>query len=476
MWEQIRANRRRSMFLVSGLLITLIAIGFSAGVLLLGPRGGSLGVLIAVGIWAVQLGIYYFAAETVLLSGMNAREIEKSYSPRLFNIVEEMQLAAGLQYMPRIYLIETDAPNAFAMGRKPESCAIAVTTGLLYRLNRDELQGVIAHEIGHLKNRDVQFITLAGVMLGTVVILQEIMWQSFRFGFGRSRSRSSSRGSDSGSAAQLQIIIFVAALLIMILGPLLARMLYYACSRSREYLADASSAQYTRYPEGLASALQKISVYGSGFVVNKAVAPMFIVNPLSAADEETENIFSTHPATAKRVKILRAMSGAGITDYEQAYEQALGRSIIGATTLHQAKPVPARQPSGEGPIEERQDARETIRRLSGYVQVKCSCGMQMELPDLYERDEVRCIRCGAKLAVPSAAERYREHFQKEQARQGGAALQPLSYTRQGHRWESFKCSCGSAVQLSPAFSGTHTLCPKCGRQIDIVEPAGIASS
>ena len=175
MWEQIRANRRRSFILIWGMFLILAVLGWGLGAGIGGPQYGPIGVMVAAGIFLVQLLIYMAGAESVLLAGTGARELTRDDSPRLFNIVEEMKIASGLEHMPRIYLIDDPAPNAFAIGRKPEKAAIGVTSGLMYRLNRDELQGVIAHEIGHIKNMDVQFITLAAVTFGTIVIMADLV-------------------------------------------------------------------------------------------------------------------------------------------------------------------------------------------------------------------------------------------------------------------------------------------------------------
>jgi heat shock protein HtpX len=177
MWEQILANRRRSAVLIVGMAVILVLIGFTGGELI-APDAGVVGLLLALLIWGGMLIAYFTSAEDILMHGVYAKELKREDSPQLFNVVDEMRLASGLDFMPRIYLIDDPAPNAFAIGRKPETSAIAVTTGLMYRLSRDELQGVIAHEMGHLKNRDVQFMTLAAVMLGTIVILSEIVSRS----------------------------------------------------------------------------------------------------------------------------------------------------------------------------------------------------------------------------------------------------------------------------------------------------------
>jgi heat shock protein HtpX len=313
----------------------------------------------------------------------------------LVNIVEEMQLAAGLPALPRIYLIDDPAPNAFAMGTRPDNWAVAVTTGLLHRLNRDELQGVIAHEIGHLKNRDVQFMTQAAVMLGSIIILSEIVWRSMRHG-GRSRRRDDSRG---GGGGQAQLIFFLVAILFAILGPLVAQLLYFSCSRKREYLADASGALYTRYPEGLAAALEKIA--GSRTVpafAGKAIAPLFIVNPLAAAGQSA-SLFATHPPTTERVRILRGMTGASFAAYEEAYRTATGKGILGAETLRTAEPAPLRAAGPTGPVTPSRDIRDLNYRTHGYRQLRCSCGMEINVPPGYEATTIRCVRCRTPIPV-----------------------------------------------------------------------------
>ena len=214
MWEQIAANRRRSAVLITTMAAVLLSLGYLAGEAI-APGAGLIGLTAAFIIWLIQMGLYFGAAESVLLAGSGAHEIQKDDSPRLFNVVEEMVLASGLGYTPRIYLIDDPAPNAFAIGRKPGSSAVAVTTGLLHRLNRDELQGVIAHEIGHLKNQDVKFMTLAAVMLGSIVMLSEIFLRSLRFG-GRSSRRSESRGG--GGQAQLILLVIAIAFAILEIG------------------------------------------------------------------------------------------------------------------------------------------------------------------------------------------------------------------------------------------------------------------
>lgn len=455
MWEQIQANRRRSIALITAMAVVLVVMGYLAGELIAGPGFGPVGLIGAVAIWAGMILTYFTDGESLLLHGANARELERADSPQLFNVVEEMQLASGLTGLPRVYLIDDPSPNAFAFGRKPDEAGVAVTTGLLYRLNRDELQGVIGHELGHLKNRDPQFLTLAAVMLGSIALLSQIIWNTMRFG-GRGRSRSRERGG----GGQLQLILLVVCLIFAVLGPLMAQLLYFACSRKREYLADASSAQFTRYPEGLASALEKISQANIPVsFANNVNAPMFIVNPLAASDE-TSTVFSTHPPLADRVRILRSMTGASLADYDQAFHRSLGGNAIGAQSLRGAPAQTIRTASNAGPILTRQDTRQTSQRQAGYLQATCSCGLQTSVPEGYERNDIRCVRCGSILPVPTVSP-------LPSGGEGQGEVPPLAYARTSHGWESFRCACGRTIQLSPSFSAPHIQCTNCGRQIQI---------
>jgi heat shock protein HtpX len=459
MWEQIQANRRRSAALITVMAAVLVIVGFTGGELIAGPDAGFFGVLVAFIIWGAMMLAYFTSAEDILMHGAYARELKREDSPQLFNVVDEMKLASGLGFTPRIYLIDDPAPNAFAVGRKPENSAIAVTTGLMYRLNRDELQGVIAHEVGHLKNRDVQFMTLAAVMLGSIVILSEIVGRSLWFG-GRGRSRSDSRGG-----GQAQVIIVIVGLVFAILGPVMAQLLYFACSRKREYLADASGAQFTRYPEGLASALEKISqAHVPLTFASQATAPMFIINPLSADGDEPDSVFASHPPTRERIRILRSMTGASFSDYEAAYRRAKGGSLIGAKTLQSAPQESIRTASNEGPIQTRPDAHQLAHRSFGYLRLRCNCGLEISVPEGYEQNTIRCIRCGSVLPIPTA-----ESAQTPPASKQAPVppLIPLQYQRTRTGWESFRCTCGRTIQISPAFAAPQVRCSGCGRMIEI---------
>lgn len=303
MWEAIAANKRRSAWLIFFLALILAAMGGSIGLLMGGSQQtAAFGIFAGLCVWGVLLLINMAGGESVLLSSANAREVSHEQAPQLYNIVEEMRISAALPATPRVFIIDTPVPNAFAVGLKPERACVAVTSGLLERLNRDELQGVIAHELGHISNRDTLFMTLAGVTLGAIVLLADAGMRMMFWGGGRRRSS----GKNGGPAMAVMMVV---AIVLAILAPIIARLLYFACSRQREYLADASAAQYTRYPAALANALQKISTQQDPkkIPVNRVVAPMYAINPLAAAG--SFNIFGTHPPTAERIRRLMEMQG-----------------------------------------------------------------------------------------------------------------------------------------------------------------------
>jgi heat shock protein HtpX len=325
MWEQIRSNQIRSVVLVIGMGALLVVLGYFLGLYFFDSAIG--GLIIAIAIWLIMSLVGYFQGDSLLLTMSKAKKIKRDDHPRLYNIVEEMKIASGLENMPDIYIIDDQALNAFATGRNSKRASVAITSGLLEKLNRDELQGVIAHEISHIKNRDVLLMAMCSVLLGTIVILA---WYGSRFLFFGGMGRSG-RGSGRGGGGVAQIIILVAALVFMILAPIMARFVYLAISRRREYLADASAALYTRYPEGLASALGKLGEStGQLQSANQATAPMYIVNPFRKKGLKASDLSSTHPPISERIRILRAMSGASFGDYDQAYRQVHrgGKGII----------------------------------------------------------------------------------------------------------------------------------------------------
>jgi heat shock protein HtpX len=393
MWEQIRSNQTRSTVLVIGMGILLLLIGYLLGIIFFDNAIG--GLVIAFIVWGIMSLIAYYQGDSILLGMAKARKISHDDHPRLYNIVEEMKIASGLEKVPDIYIIDDPAPNAFAVGRNPDKAAVAITSGLLQKLNRDELQGVIGHEIGHIKNRDVLLMAISAVLLGTIVILA---WYASRFmifgGMGRSR-----RSSSSGGSAQL--IILVVAIVLMILAPIMAQLIYFAISRKREYMADASSALYTRYPEGLASALEKIAASTTQLKsANQATAPMYIMNPFRKEGRAASNLTSTHPPISERIRILRSMAGASLADYEQVYQKVhgTGKGVLPASALALSHPASLRAAGAEATEENKTErARSTsdlMWRLGNYKAITCDCGTKLKIPPRFKEPTVRCPHCG----------------------------------------------------------------------------------
>ena len=265
-------------------------------------------VRVAVGAAAVAFVLTllsYYGGSSVLLSMSRAREVRKQDDPQLFNVVEELCIAGGMP-MPRIYLIDDTAMNAFATGRDPRHAAVAVTIGLRGKLNRDELQGVIGHELSHVRHHDILFATLVAVLVGTLVILCDVFLRSVGWGaYGRSRRGRDGRGG--GGAAML--ILLLIGVLLAIIAPILAKIIEMAISRQREFLADAGSVELTRNPEGLARALAKISEDPEVLeVANRATAPLYIIHPIKRFEDRAESIFDTHPPVRERVRRLMELA------------------------------------------------------------------------------------------------------------------------------------------------------------------------
>ncbi len=290
-YEEIAANKRKSFVLIFLFIFFLAFLGWIFGEAY-GVGGGGILLALLVALFFSFLTFYY--GDRMVLGLSQARPVDRKKNPYLANVIEGLALAAGIP-TPKAYIIEDTAPNAFATGRNPTNSSIAVTTGLLEKLNRLELEGVIAHEMSHIKNYDIRYATLVTILVGTVALLSDWMRRSF---FYRGRRR---RGTGGG-------IIILIALLLAILAPVVAQLIRLAISRQREYLADANGALLTRYPEGLASALEKISKDTEPLeVANKATAHLYIINPLLQHRGNLNSLFSTHPPVEERIRRLRAM-------------------------------------------------------------------------------------------------------------------------------------------------------------------------
>ncbi|MEA2005093.1 MAG: zinc metalloprotease HtpX [Acidobacteriota bacterium] len=297
MYEQIASNKRKSFFLVAFFLCLIFLLAWFFGQLTdLGIHGLILAVVIAV---AMTAGGYY-SSDKIVLAISRAKPVEKQDYPYLYNVVEGLAIAAGIP-KPRCYIIDDTAPNAFASGRNPENSVIVVTKGLLEKLNRVELEGVIAHEMSHIKNYDVLVQTVAVVMVGVVALLSDWILRSFLWGGGRRRGKT--RGKGSASA-----VIILVGLILAALSPVAAQLIQLAVSRKREFLADANGAFLTRYPPGLASALRKLAADKEPLeVANKATAHLYIVNTLKDEKGRMNRLFSTHPPIEERIAALEKM-------------------------------------------------------------------------------------------------------------------------------------------------------------------------
>jgi heat shock protein HtpX len=403
MWELIRVNKRNSIVLLAVMAACLVGLGAALGGGFAGQDGLIGGMVVAVAVWAVLALISLTSGDQILLASSQAVAITPEVHPQLFNVVEELKIAAGLPVLPKIYLINDPSLNAFATGRSPKSASVAITAGLLARLNRDELQGVMAHEISHIVNRDILFITLAGIMLGSIALLSRLFLQSTMYGSMGSRRRFSSR--DSQGSGQGQIIFVVIAILAAILAPILVQLFYFALSRKREYLADAGAVRLTRYPEGLASALEKISGNTAPLATaNDVTAPMYIDTPFRGA--KASSLLSTHPPIDERIRILRSMSqGAALKDYAQAYRQTIGSdSGLPLSAQKDSETVGIRAASSdrsavEGGRTAQRQMGDVVRKANGFAFVPCACGVTLKVPPNFAAPQVDCPRCGTTLAV-----------------------------------------------------------------------------
>lgn len=397
MWEQIQSNQQKSAILITGMAVFLLLVGYALGEVS-GSGYGLWGTGFAFIVWLIMTIVSFYKGDSIFLSMSQAKKIQPADHLMLYNIVDEMRIAAGLSAVPEIYIIDSDAPNAFAVGRNPEKASVAVTTGLLNILSRDELQGVIAHEIAHINNRDTLYMTLAGVMMGTIIMLADAGPRMLRG--GGVRTRSSGKGGGSG-------IIVLVALILIIVAPIVARILYFSISRKREYLADACSAQYTRYPAGLASALNKLASVNLPLPqATKATAPMYIINPLKTENKENKkeksnsfsDLFATHPPIFERVQILSNMCNSGYASYNQAYCSVTGNgeSVISASGLVGAQDIPIREATSVDPIPEADKVREItdlVWKLNDYIFICCGCGTSMKIPPAYADKYITCPHC-----------------------------------------------------------------------------------
>jgi len=402
MWELIHANKRNSIILMFLMVAVLLLLGYIIGSAV-DPKGGPPGLIIAAALWLLLSIVSFSTGDKILLASSRAVPVTHDDHPQLFNVVEEMSIAAGLP-MPKVYIIPDPAPNAFATGRTPQTASVAVTAGLLGRLNRDELQGVIAHEFSHILHRDILFVTLAGIMLGSVVLLSQVFLRGMFYSSAGSRRRYSSSSRGGGQAAALMLII---AILAAILAPIMTQLLYFALSRKREYLADAGSARLTRYPEGLANALEKIAADPSPQLAaaNQVTAPMYIVNPFKKEGMKLSDLTSTHPPISERIRILRNMThGVSFKDYSDSYTSLTNRRTIVPASALSKEDIQLRQASAETKKQQKLQTQtrqvgDIMRKVNGFLFLTCACGLKFKIPPNFKAKNVTCPRCKNTITI-----------------------------------------------------------------------------
>ena len=466
MWELIEKNKRKSLFVLILMFVLLVSLSGAIGAAFYPEdyiTGMLWGAVIGVIIWAIQAAVAYFLGDDIVLHFNMAVVVTPESSPKLYNIVEEMKIAAGLAVMPEIYIVQSSGLNAFATGIRQNKTAVCVTSGLVESLDRDELQGVIAHEMSHILNRDVLFMTFAGVMLGTITMLSNALLRGTLYTNSGRRTRK--KGGFAGGHPAVILIL----LLLAIFAPVMARIFYFTISKKREYLADATAARLTRYPIGLASALEKIAKRSSVDFVSKITAPMFIVNPhFAGGDEDSLFSASTHPPIYKRIAILTQLQHGGTVSFGN-YQKIYGKEVENSPLLSNAvlkadTGETVRQKSADATAPEAAKAVEDIILANaGFKILTCTCGLKIKLPPTSMQNSIKCPRCKRELSAGSGT--------LESASENGET--ELVFKRKSlSAWESFPCQCGKfTFQLSPLFRGSYAVCRKCGTKVKIEYPS-----
>ena len=297
LFDQIASNKRRTWLLLIAFFGLLALLGAAIGYLWLRSAVG--GVLLALIIGAIYAGVMIFQSTEVVMAMNGAREVSEQEAPELYHIVQDMAMVAQIP-MPRVYIVEDPSPNAFATGSKPENAAVAATTGILQIMNREELEGVIGHEVSHIRNYDIRISTIAVALASAITLLSSLAGRMMWFGDGRRSSND--RDNDSG----LGIILLIVSLIAIVLAPLAATLVQLAISRQREFLADASSVELTRNPQGMINALLKLDhSEPMEHHVDDASAALYISDPKKEGG--LKKLFYTHPPISERVERLRHM-------------------------------------------------------------------------------------------------------------------------------------------------------------------------
>ena len=333
-YDQIGQNRRNSLLLAIAVTGLLGLLGLFIGWAVTGdPRAAIPSMVIALALGFGASLFSFYLGDSLVLTVSGAKQVDERTHPQLMNVVQEMALAANVP-MPKVYLIDDTAPNAFATGRDPKHASVAITIGLLQKLDREELQGVMAHELSHVRNYDIRFSLMVGVLVGSIALLADFFLR-FTFWGGARRSR---RDSDSGGGG-LQMVVFLIAITLAIAAPFMARLVQMAISRQREYLADASGVELTRNPLGLEQALAKIALDTEPLeVANRATQHLYFENPIKGVSGKQSNLFSTHPPVLDRINRLRALASQPPIDDPEI--------VLGLASASPSAPRPPAPPAG----------------------------------------------------------------------------------------------------------------------------------
>jgi len=334
-YDQIGQNKRNSVLLALLVIVILGVLGLFIGWAVTGdPRAALPSTIGAIVIGLIASLVSYFAGDAIVLGVSGAKEVDAQSAPQLINVVREMSIAANVP-MPKVYIIDDTAPNAFATGRDPKHASVAITVGLLQKLDREELQGVLAHELSHVRNYDIRFSLMVGVLVGSIALIADFFLR-FTFWGGTRRSRRDSEGGGG-----FQALILIIALALAVIAPIIARLVQLAISRQREFLADASGVELTRNPVGLEQALAKIALDQEPLeVANRATQHLYFENPIKGVSGRTSNMFSTHPPVMDRINRLRALQDQPPIDRPE---------LVLGITAGPPQPPYAPQP-GPGPV------------------------------------------------------------------------------------------------------------------------------
>ena len=475
MWEIIRKNKRTALLFFFIIGFCSISLGFIIFALLgmfMSPfitiyqgqsiiatiiKSGLFGAAIVVCFWGIGIIISYYNGNSYILEKIGAKEITHEMHPKLINIVEEMVISSNLSITPKIYAVSSLIPNAFSMGIRLEESSIIITTGLLKELNRNELQGVIAHEMSHIINHDLLYTNFAQILLDTT------------FSLGSKKPKLPNNKYPNSSSGEG----FIIYILLYVVGKI-AHYSYYKFLREREFLADATAARLTRYPNGLASALEKINdnmkklsnnkIYG---FANPMIAPLYILNPLQSGRK-------THPQVAQRTAILHSMStGADYTAYHKAYKKVIGKdNLIPQAVLDKNETITIKEPesnTSDSLLDENKSSQEESKFIL------CDCSIKIKITPEFKQEEVVCPHCGSKHNISAAKDSLAavSLFKKSPFKDEIITAKSLngrsSYINKPQQWELLSCDCGNLIQISPNLISRFIECNNCGKRIKVIK-------